>query len=99
MSISHISGELVHIAAAKALTRPLLVLSRLEATQGKLWAFFFLSLSTLLITMLLIDWLEAVDYHGPLVTRYLMMRGERDERRGGGGVGREGGREGGVEIR
>lgn len=50
--------------------------------------FFFLSLSTLLITMLLIDWLEAVDYHGPLVTRYLMMRGERDERRGGGGGGR-----------
>ena len=72
------------------------MLSRLEATQGKLWAFFFLSLSTLLITMLLIDWLEAVDYHGPLVTRYLMMRGERDERRGGG---EEGGREGGVEIR
>lgn len=43
---------------------------------------FFLSL---LITMLLIDWLEAVDYHGPLVTRYLMMRGERDERRRRGG--------------
>lgn len=38
----------------------------------------FLSLS-LLITMLLIDWLEAADYHGPLVTRYLMMRGERRE--------------------
>lgn len=74
------------------------MLSRLEATRGKLWAFFFLSLSALLITMLLIDWLEAVDYHGPLVTRYLMMREERDERRGGEGeVGvRE---EGGVEIR
>lgn len=58
--------------------------------------FLFLSLSTLLITMLLIDWLEAVDYHGPLVTRYLMMRGERDERRGGGGVeeGGDGGKEG-----
>lgn len=37
--------------------------------------------------MLLIDWLEAVDYHGPLVTRYLMMREERDERRGGEGEG------------
>lgn len=74
------------------------MLSRLEATRGKLWAFFFLSLSALLITMLLIDWLEAVDYHGPLVTRYLMMREERDERRGGEGEG--GGREeGGVEIR
>lgn len=74
------------------------MLSRLEATRGKLWAFFFLSLSALLITMLLIDWLEAVDYHGPLVTRYLMMREERDERRGGEGEGgvRE---EGGVEIR
>lgn len=38
--------------------------------------------------MLLIDWLEAVDYHGPLVTRYLMMRGEtrgeEEERREGG---------------
>lgn len=74
------------------------MLSRLEATRGKLWAFFFLSLSALLITMLLIDWLEAVDYHGPLVTRYLMMREERDERRGGEGEG--GGREeGGGEIR
>lgn len=74
------------------------MLSRLEATRGKLWAFFFLSLSALLITMLLIDWLEAVDYHGPLVTRYLMMREERDgeERRRRGGGGRE---EGGVEIR
>lgn len=47
--------------------------------------FPFLCLSTLLITMLLIDWLEAVDYHGPLVTRYLMMRGERDGRGGGEG--------------
>lgn len=55
--------------------------------------FFFLSLSTLLITILLIDWLEAVDYHGPLVTRYLMMRGERREEEEGRG-GREGGSEG-----
>lgn len=46
--------------------------------------------------MLLIDWLEAVDYHGPLVTRYLMMRGERREEEEE--EGREG-REGGVEIR
>lgn len=86
---------MVYTAAAKALTRP--VQSRLEATQGKLWASFFPPLSTLLIMMLLIDWLEAVDYHGPLVTRYLMMRGERDEMRGGegeevrGGVERRGG--------
>lgn len=71
------------------------MLSRLEATRGKLWAFFFLSLSALLITMLLIDWLEAVDYHGPLVTRYLMMREERDERRGGEGEAGERGRRGG----
>lgn len=48
-----------------------------------------LTLSTPLITTLLIDWLEAVDYHGPLVTRYLMMRGER---RG------EGAREDGEEV-
>lgn len=56
----------------------------------------FLSLS-LLITMLLIDWLEAADYHGLLVTGYLMMRGERreaEERRG-----EEEGGKGGVEIR
>ncbi|CAB1418981.1 unnamed protein product [Pleuronectes platessa] len=42
--------------------------------------------------MLLIDWLEAVDYHGPLVTRYLMMRGGRDE-------GRRRGEEGGMRGR
>lgn len=60
-------------------------------------SFLSLSLSLSLITKLLIDWLEAVDYHGPLVTRYLMMRGERrggggEEGRGrrGGGVGKEG---------
>lgn len=35
----------------------------------------FFSVSALLITMLLIDWLAAVDYHGPLVTRFQMMRG------------------------
>lgn len=41
--------------------------------------------------MLLIDWFEAVDYHGPLVTRYLMMRGEGDRRRRGSERGWEGG--------
>lgn len=45
--------------------------------------------------MLLIDWLEAVDYHGPLVTRYLMMRGERrEEEEGWAGVGVGVGKEG-----
>ena len=53
--------------------------SRLEATQGKLGA--FCPCSVLLITMLLIDWLAAVDYHGPLVTRCLMMRGASERKR------------------
>lgn len=62
-----------------------------------MWASFFpFSLFSLsLITKLLIDWLEAVDYHGPLVTRYLMMRGER---RGGGGEEEEGGEGVGVGV-
>ncbi|TNN87543.1 hypothetical protein EYF80_002260 [Liparis tanakae] len=49
--------------------------------------------------MLLIDWLEAVDYHGPLVTRYLMMRGERERREEEEEEGGErGGKEGGEQV-